>query len=256
MIINKMIIKTGSACSLKCKKCGEFNPYLAEKGKAFSVSMEQLTKDVMKVAQAVDSISLIDVAGGEALIHQDLYIFIQNMINVKNINKIHIISNGTIIPNKQLLEILSQNTDRVAIMISDYSNSGVDNSLLISVLKDNGINFYVNKDMTWLDKSDTGYKEYSDLELNHIAENCATYKKQPYYTLIDGKLSAHCPTAGSLMYYLDLYEQCEEEYINIREKEELNVECLINLDKQKMLHACNYCVPSYKASKCNAGEQI
>lgn len=256
MIINKMVVKTGSTCSLRCAKCGEFNPYLVKNGKSFSVTMEQLTKDVIKVAQAVESISLIDVAGGEALTHSNLYVFIQSIAQIENIKKIHIVSNGTIVPDKLMLDVLKKYADKVSIIISDYSKAGVNNTLTISTLKENGVKFQIIHDMVWVDKSDTQYKNYNKKDLEYIANHCSTFKKEPYYTLINGKLSAHCPTAGSLMYYLGLYEECAGEYIDIRDLEILDTNILKEMDSHKILQACNYCVPSYLARECMAGEQL
>lgn len=34
MIVEKLVIKTGSTCTLKCEKCGEFNPYLKDKNRS------------------------------------------------------------------------------------------------------------------------------------------------------------------------------------------------------------------------------
>lgn len=255
MIVEKLVIKTGTACSLRCEKCGEFNPYLAAKGKFFSADMNLLLDDVVRIASVVEEIQLLDIAGGEALIHRDLNVLISGLEKIDNIRKIQIASNGTIIPNNDITEALEKAV-KTWVVISDYTAAMVDHTKVTDYLDVNGIKYRLIKDMTWVDKSNCSFKGKNEDELRYICKNCSTYRVNPYYTLIDGKLSAHCPTGGSLMYFLDLYRELQDEFIDLREIKKLRVEDLEQLDKKAFLGICNYCVPSYDAKKCMAGKQI
>ncbi|MGN1135976.1 MAG: hypothetical protein ACI4SF_07135 [Oscillospiraceae bacterium] len=257
MIIDKLVIKTGSACSLKCEKCGEFNPYLSEKGKAYNIPAPILASDIFKLCQAVEKIKMIHVAGGEALLHNDLFLFIAFIAMQDNIEKIEIVSNGTIIPNEEMMNVLCKFTSKVKVLISDYSGAGVNNSDTIAAFAQRGINYKVMKDMTWLDKSDTSRKALNDEELVLAAKKCSSFKKEPYFTLTDGIITAHCPTAGSLLYYLDLYDECAGAYVDIRKLEAAELkEALNKLNSSKSLPMCRYCIPSCDAPKCEAGKQL
>lgn len=108
MIIEKMIVKTGTECSLKCKKCGEFNPYLKTNGRAFSCNANVLIEYSNKILQAVDSIKNLQIAGGEAFLHKDLFEYIDYTYNHEKIGKIEVVTNGTIVPQANMLKSLSE----------------------------------------------------------------------------------------------------------------------------------------------------
>ena len=258
MIIKKLVVKTGSVCTLRCEKCGEFNPYYKQRGKAFSVEAERLSDDVFKIANMVEAIEVLHIAGGEALIHKDLAQFLAFANSLNNINSIELVSNGTIIPSNAVMNILEgAGRKKIKLLISDYSGSGVDNKSTIDFMKKSKVNFVLMRDMVWNDKSDVTKKNLRKEDFEYIADNCKTYRKEGYFTLIDGIISAHCPTAGSLMYYLDLYDGMEYAWFDLRNtKEDQILEKLMALDFQKNLAACDYCTPSFEASVIPAGVQI
>lgn len=256
MIIKKLVVKTGSRCTLKCAKCGEFNPYMKDRMRTYDIDMNVLVNDISKILDVVENIELIDIAGGEALVHKDLDVLIRYVGEEKRINRVHIVSNGTVVPDVNVLNYLQTYSDKVEIRISDYSAAGVDNSLAINLYNENNIRYKLLKDMIWLDKSDTSYKNYDDEVIRRIPNECSTYREKGYFTLINGKISAHCPTAGSLMHFLAIYGECEGEFYNIRDTDCVDVRTLEKMDIGGVLHACQYCVPSFLASKCLAGEQI
>lgn len=257
MIIEKLVVKTGSACTLKCEKCGEFNPYLGNKGKAFLVDAERLSRDVYKIAKAVDAINVVHVAGGEALLHKDIFLFLSYIYAIPNIDKIELVTNGTVVPDGIVLDLLMQLKSKIIVLISDYSASGVDNHVVIETFKKNKINYRVMRDMKWQDRSDISDKKLDEAELKYIAENCASYRKQPYFTLNNGIISAHCPTAGSILYYLDLYNECQGHYKDIRtiSDEDMLME-LKKINDADYLPMCSYCIPSWDVKYCQAGKQI
>ncbi|MDD6827436.1 MAG: hypothetical protein PUE12_15285 [Oscillospiraceae bacterium] len=257
MIIEKLVIKTGSACSLKCEKCGEFNPYLSEKGKTYNIPASILVSDICKLCQTVEKIKMVHVAGGEALLHNDLNYFIEFIAKQDNIEKIEIISNGTVIPDEEMMNVLCKYISKVKVLISDYSSAGVNNFNTIDAFAQCGINYKVMKDMIWFDKSDTSRKALNDEELEQTAKKCSSFKLDTYFTLTDGIINAHCPTAGSLLYYLDLYDECVDAYADIRKLEVSELkEALYKLNSSRSLPMCRYCIPSCDAPKCEAGKQI
>ncbi len=257
MIIEKLVIKTGTACTLQCEKCGEFNPYLSKKRKSYMLAAETLSRDLYRIAQAVEKIETVHIAGGEALLHKDLFLFLAFAYALSNVEKIEIVTNGTVVPDNLLLALLRGMQSKVIVLISDYSLSGVDSSGVVDVLRKNGISHYVMKDIRWQDRSDVSCKQLDREELLEIAQNCKSYRQNPYFTLIDGIISAHCPTAGSLLYYLDIYEECGKNYRDIRRiPDEKVLSELSAINNVECLRMCNYCVPSWKVKECQAAKQI
>lgn len=257
MIIEKLVVKTGSACTLRCEKCGEFNPYLAGKGKSFMLDAESLSRDVYKIAKAVEKIDTVHVAGGEALLHKDIFLFLSYICTIPNIAQIELVTNGTVMPDDTVLDLIRSLKSKIVVLVSDYSASGVDNNAVIEAFKKNEINFRVMKDMKWQDRSNISNKELSEENLKYIAQNCASYRKNPYYTLNNGIISAHCPTAGSILYYSDLYDKCQGYYMDIRaiSNEDMLAE-LKKINDVEYLPMCNYCIPSWDVKYCQAGKQI
>lgn len=255
MVIEKLVVKTGTACTLKCEKCGEFNPYLASKNKFYMISAEVLSKNVYKIAKAVEKIKSIQVAGGEAFLHKDL--FLAYICTIPNIEAVEIVTNGTIVPDAITLDLLRNFREKTVVLVSDYSDLGVNNSKVIETLQNNEIEHRVMRDMKWMDRSDVSDKKMDTDELEHIAQNCASYRKLPFYILNNGIITAHCCTAGSILYYLDIYEECEENYFNIEDvREEDMLAELEKINEVKFMKMCNYCIPSWNVKYCQAGKQI
>lgn len=257
MIIEKLVVKTGTACTLRCEKCGEFNPYLASKGKAYMTSAEVLSQNVYKIAKAVEKIKSLQVAGGEAFIHKDLFLFLAYICTISNIDEIEIVTNGTIVPDAVTLDLLRNLGEKIVVLVSDYSVSGVDNYKMIETLKSNNINHRVMRDMRWMDRSDVSDKKLNEEELKYIAQNCVSYRKCPFFILNNGIVTAHCCTAGSIMYYLDLYEECQENFFDIQKIEEEDMLiALERINEVQFMQMCNYCIPSWDVKYCPAGKQI
>ena len=254
-IIEKLVVKTGTACSLKCEKCGEYNPYFAQKGKIFCPGAKKLSEDVFRIANNVNMINIVHIAGGEPFIHDDIHLLISSLSYIPNIKKIEIVTNGTIIPDEITLSILASLKSKIIVLVSDYSASGINQEKLKKILKERGINHYINKDLIWKDKSNLTSKNRNDLL--YIANHCTAFRKKGYFSLIDGIVTAHCPTAGSLFYYLDLYSKFPDFMFNLYDIEEpKTLENLQNLDNMEYTPVCEYCVTSYEANDCPVGAQL
>jgi polysaccharide pyruvyl transferase WcaK-like protein/organic radical activating enzyme len=255
VIVEKLVVKTGTTCSLKCEKCGEFNPWLAKKGKSFSIGSQKLSGDIFRFAKSVGMINILHIAGGEPFIHGDLFLLLDYVSNIYNIKRIEVVSNGTIVPDEATLSLLASLKEKIIVLVSDYGASGIEQGKFINILKERGINHHVNKDMIWKDKSDVSPKNRKDLL--GIANTCTAFRKRGYFSLIDGIVTAHCPTAGSLFYYLDLYEKYPDFIFNLHETSDLEIlSKLEKLDKIEYTPACEYCVTSWEAADCPAGVQV
>jgi len=254
--IQKLVIKTGTSCTLRCEKCGEFNPYLNDNEKTFNLTTERLLLDVSPIIASASYIKTVHIAGGEPFLHKDLIQLIFSLTEFPQVEQIEIVTNGTVMPCDMTLESLKNLGERVLVIVSDYSGAGVNNKDIIDVLEVYEINYIIQKDIVWKDKSNTDFKGYSNKELYELAQKCSIFR-QSYYSLIDGVVTAHCPTAGSLLYYLGLYDEMENYYFNIRnvDEQELPKE-FIKLNEQQYTPMCNYCVPSFLASNCEAGKQM
>lgn len=257
MIIEKLVVKTGTQCSLCCEKCGEFNPYLTQKGMSFSLDDETLSRDVYKIAHCVERIKCVHVAGGEPFLHSDLFLFISYLSTINNIDRIEIVTNGTILPDDIFLQLLCVLKDKVNVLVSDYSASGIDNRHVIKSLREFGVPFKLLQDMVWKDKTNASYNPLDAKELRYIAENCTTYRKVSYFSLINGIITAHCPTAGSLLFYHNLHKTFPDTFFDLHEiPDNIVLSKLERLQSADAIPMCQYCLPSYIAKDCPAGLQL
>jgi len=256
MEIKKLVIKTGTTCSLRCEKCGEFNPYLEDAGKSFILSAETLSKDVFRVLSAVDKIETVHIAGGEPFLRNDLFQLVAFLYCSPKIENIEIVTNGTVIPDEIVLSTLRWVGKKTMILVSDYSTAGIDNDKFLKLLDEASIRYRLLKDMVWKDKSDMTYKNVCEAGLLEIAEKCTTFR-QNYFTLINGIITPHCPTSGSVLHYMSLHEKAETFFVNVRDCNDGELKsALLKLNDNKFTPMCNWCVPTYKAPDCLAGAQI
>lgn len=136
-------------CTLNCVKCASFIPYWKAKK---HVDINNLKETINLFFECVDFVYSMDFYGGEPLLYNELgelILYVNNRYGSK-IGYLGIITNGTIIPNKELLEIMQK--CNVGVSISDYSNAIDYNGkvdLLCEVLSENQIIYTRNKDMIW-----------------------------------------------------------------------------------------------------------
>lgn len=130
-------------------------------------------------------------------------------------------------------------------------------SAAIKVFETYGVNFSIIENHMWEDRSMATFSELSERELLTIGQKCESYRQVPFFILINGRIIAHCCTAGSIMHYYNLYDKYENEYVNLDNTDVSEIRFkLEKLNNRKYMQACQYCIPSWAVKKCQAGEQI
>lgn len=113
--INSLIT---TRCTLNCEKCCLLIPYHKEKT---DFSLDLLKRDADLFFQSVDYVSNFAVLGGEPLLSNNLIPYLRYLgENFKNaIGSIQIITNGTLLPTKELIQVIKAYD--VEVRISDYT---------------------------------------------------------------------------------------------------------------------------------------
>lgn len=143
-------------CTLRCKNCNMFIPY---QHATHDFDLKNLEMNVDNFFHYVDYVYRFVLLGGEPLLHsglKDLIHYIGEKYSEK-IGKIVIITNGTIVPDEQLLRILAE--QNVEMKISDYTDQVAYKDkivMLIKSLKKFEIPYMVNREMKW---NDFGFPE-------------------------------------------------------------------------------------------------
>ncbi len=187
-------------CNLECKHCLNFNPY----AKQFYVrEWNDLIRDVDLFFSCVDKVMLFHVSGGEPLLYQHTADLIQyiDMNYRENIGTLRTVTNGTVVPQEEILQVLAE--CNVEVTVDDYRDSVPrfsDNfDRLIVKLNAYGIKYYINKADSWIDLAPdrTDYSEQTEEWLINHRDNC----NQSWQELRDGKLyscnyAAYATVAG------------------------------------------------------------
>lgn len=138
-------------CTLKCLKCNMFMPYYDAPG---DMSCEQLKTEFDMLFEHIDYVYNYEFLGGEAFLNKDLNDILSYLFENygERIAQVGIITNGTIIPDEDIWELLKKY--RVYLSISDYTATVPYTERLerfISCAEEHGIRYKVLRSLQWKD---------------------------------------------------------------------------------------------------------
>ena len=140
-----------SRCTLKCKHCNMFMPYYKEH---VDYTAKDILEDLELLFRHVDYIVSYEILGGEPLINGELADMIRQIGDRygNRIGNIGIITNGTLLPDEQLIEISKKYN--VKYDFSDYTDI-VDYKkrfdVAVKIVSDAGLRYSVNRSLRWCD---------------------------------------------------------------------------------------------------------
>lgn len=140
-------------CSLNCRNCNMFmNHY--EKSKRNKMGLIEFQQNVKSLFNAADYCYQFTILGGEPLLHSELSEMIRWLSEhyASHIGRIEIVTNGTIVPTTELLQVCKKH--RVGFTISDYGKE-VSSMQRIDEIKgcllEWDIEYKHNPDLVWKD---------------------------------------------------------------------------------------------------------
>lgn len=231
-------------CTLKCKKCA--HGCYAVKNDAEDMSLEMVYKSADSLFSKVDYIHEFVLIGGEPLLYKHMAEVIEYVgSRYRNqINRFLIITNGTITPAQEVLEMCKKYN--VLINISNYtlalSHLEKHQKRLIEALEEYKVSFVLfNPDREWMDYGfDYVNRDCSEEELIKVFSSCDTpcreIRGNKYYYCIQARA-----TADNLKLdvgqddYLDLDQLSSENY-----KKEL-LKFNLGYSEKGYLDMCRYC---------------
>lgn len=222
-------------CSLKCKKCIELMPYYKEPK---NYSVENIKKPLEKFFECVDSISELQVVGGEPFMNKNLYKFLYLLYENEKVKKITVVSNATIIPSKKNIDALKHK--KVKLVLDDYGYLSKKLNDLIEIAKREGIDYCVEKPDIWQDCGELKKRNYDKKKVSELFKECT----QRYcLTFLKGKLF-RCPYSAHSI-NLQATPDDKSDYVDfnnsILSKEELQKQVKKLIDEKEYLSACLYC---------------
>lgn len=117
-------------CNLKCRLCAVYAPYYKE---PFHPTLEYLNQCIDQYFKVVERVRLFSVSGGEPLLRNDLPRVIEKIHQYEDrIDRLEIITNGTIIPSDELIDSLRKFEIELNFLVDDYGRDKSVNALVAS----------------------------------------------------------------------------------------------------------------------------
>ena len=150
-VLSKIDTVITSRCTLKCENCNMFISYAPVQ---HDIELNRLKNNFDIFFESVDYVYEYTLLGGEPFLHQDIGGIVSYLGRQygERIGRINLISNGTVVPSDEVIDVLKN--FHVTVHISDYTNA-VDYTGKLERVKDkllcNGIEYYVIPNNTWKD---------------------------------------------------------------------------------------------------------
>ncbi len=171
LFIPTLHVSVTTKCTLKCESCNMFMPKYQEH---VSISLDELKEDLNKLFTYVDYIQDLEILGGEPLLYKELSQYIQYIYDnySSQIGAVSIITNGTLIPDEELMRQAKRYNIRF--VISDYTPAQVAGypeklEKLLSLFEKSNIHHRLSTFATWKEFDASG--ELSTLTTNELRDH-------------------------------------------------------------------------------------
>ena len=139
----RMSIVPTFVCTLRCRLCSNHMPAFSHPPHA---SVDEMQSDISKLFQLFDRIEWLQFVGGEIFTHGRLAPVFDFCKSYRNqFDRLIIETNATIMPSEEELASLLSYGNRLKVMISDYGELSRARDNLVSVLRQNQIEFVLKK---------------------------------------------------------------------------------------------------------------
>lgn len=191
--IPQILLPVTLRCTLRCKECNSYIPYCTHPE---DFSYDDMVQMVNKVLMAYQSIGNILLYGGEPLLYKDLYRLVHTFVNNPQIEKVTVVTNGTLVPKEELLEELCH--PKVFVRISNYGKLSTKMDELKDVLQQKGIPTEITDFKVWNRNPTVEVLDETTEQLREKVKNCCAIAKS--VILINGKIF-FCSYSGYYDYF-------------------------------------------------------
>jgi hypothetical protein len=223
---------------------------------------ERISRDIDAFFTLFERIGHLDFEGGETLLHPEISDVVRYALKYKNrFDGIYILTNGTILPKRDLLELGQK--ENILFLIDDYGPAlSTRKEEMCGILDAFGIAYridtYWGDDQYyggWLDMGDAQYKGYSPDELAKVYDNCRSGGgkiRTPYAK--NGKLFV-CEWQAAMMKHIPLVEG---EYVDLTDLAGMEHKFeTIRYWQNHPVESCKYCNGfNVNAERIPAAEQL
>lgn len=242
--LSQMFSSVTSRCTFNCKYCNMLIPYY-NKNNHYDYTAEDIMADFDVFFQRVDYLTSYFVIGGEPLINKDLSRIMEMVFDKygSKIGYMQIISNGSIVPDKELMRVIKKCD--IHVRLSDYTHVLPYKEKLQQVkdtLTENGIPYSMSIYETWMDP---GFPD----KVSPIGKTAEEARKHmllcsPGCHILADKKVYYCGLVFSSE-KCGLYKLKPEDYVDLERTQGI-IE-----DKEEILKYCLGCVKNDYISICN-----
>ena len=224
-------------CSLKCKNCMGGFPYMSNPPQ---VSLAQFKKDADIYFNNIDYTLSFGLGGAEIMMCKNLDAYIEYVMEnyAHQIWKFSFLTNGTILPAKNIIELLKRY--QIDVVVSNYSS--VKNwedkfQKLKAVMNENGVHVRTIDYENWINMgwTENTYKE----DIGDLFDICGMQCRVVH----DGKLNycIHGMTSNEAIFHADITDDEFDLLSNDSRKKYQLVEYHLGFNKNGDLKMCHYC---------------
>lgn len=229
-----------SKCTLKCRDCGSLIPEFNSRTH-INMSIDEFKFNLDKITTVANKIRRAVLLGGEPFIHPNLDEMINLICSKSNIDILEIMTNGTKIPNKKVLDVLKKYNTKVYVYISNYSENPalktiLKNDNLKRVLKEYSIKIQMVETNGWLKEFGFGNKISNPKDSIFKYNRCHC----SHCTQIFNNKLYPC-SKGSSAIELGLINV--DDYVDLKKSMDLQND-IINYFKKDYFKACETCILS------------
>lgn len=228
-IIPYMPVYVTTRCTLNCEKCNNLMPYLRDNPKDFSP--DEIMQSLSAILSCVHEMTFCELVGGETFLYRDLDVLLDFLGNQKKIRQIVVVTNGTVIPDEDVLERLAKYN--VLVRISDYGLFEKMSRLVVELEK-RDINTRVLQDMKWNDPGGIESRTRTNEEIYFQYNKCVFSLRCKY--LSGDKLFTCARIASMSLLGKQIYD---EDVLSIDEK--LTAAALRNFYLNDFGRGCDHC---------------
>ena len=107
-----------SKCTLNCKLCSNYIPYIPA---PIHTPKEIAFQEIKAFFEVWDYADRIELIGGEPLLHPNFYEILAECLKYQSqFGKIRITTNATIIPKKEVFDLICATDKRIEFLLDDY----------------------------------------------------------------------------------------------------------------------------------------
>ncbi len=250
LVFNRIQYVVSERCSLKCRDCSHLMQYYQQPQ---DIDLIKYKASFDLLLENVDCIAELRILGGEPFMNRSMNKVIEWYHDSNKIQSISVYTNGTIIPNEDILKELQKN--KIKVHISNYKINELGIQKLSQLFNKYHIKYFVREYDSWQNPGGVKYRNYSLEQMKEIFSVCF---ERNGFTFLKGQLH-RCPRAAHAM-NLKIMPDIREDYIDLFNwkgtKEELKQQ-LRNLQERLWLEGCNYCSgPDNHTQSIPAARQI